>query len=96
MPTSNYCFHYDDFGNTKDINIHATGLGVYDNNYTNKGTAFSEEERELFDLVGTLPPTIRPLEEQVVNSLRVVEKKGNNIEKFVYVPCGYQKRLTVK
>lgn len=95
MPRSNYTFEYDEFGNTKDIRVNASGLGVYDNNYTNKGTAFSEEEREVFDLVGTLPPTVRPLNEQVINSLRVVEEKGNNIERFVYVRSLFDRNVTL-
>ncbi len=95
MPRGSYSFKFDEFGNTKEIHVKTKGLDIYDNNYTNKGTAFTEEERALFDLDGTLPPTIRPLEEQVKNSLCIIGNKKSDIEKFIYVRSLFDRNVTL-
>jgi malate dehydrogenase (oxaloacetate-decarboxylating) len=42
-----------------------SGVAVLRNPYFNKGTAFTREERDEFDLHGLLPPNIQSLEEQL-------------------------------
>ena len=46
------------------IRTHLTGFGLLTNPRPNKGTAFTEEERDAFALHGLLPPHIGTLEDQ--------------------------------
>ncbi len=75
MPAKSYKFVYDEYGNTKEVKVHTRGVGVHGNNYVNKGTAFTETERRDLGLDGSLPPAVRPLQQQVKNSLVKVFKK---------------------
>ena len=95
MPHNSYRFNYDEFGNTKEIVVLARGLGVADNSYTNKGTAFTEEERDLLELHGTLPPSVRGLEQQIENSRVAIAKKENDIEKFIYIRSLFDRNVTL-
>lgn len=95
MPHDNYRLHYDQYGNTEEIVILTTGLGVNDNSHTNKGTAFSQAERDQLDLNGTLPPAVRTLEQQIENSRVAIEKKNSDIEKFIYIRSLFDRNVTL-
>jgi malate dehydrogenase (oxaloacetate-decarboxylating)(NADP+) len=51
----------------------------------NKGTAFSERERDALGLRGLLPPRVFTLEEQVQRSLASVRRKSDALEKYIYL-----------
>lgn len=51
----------------------------------NKGTAFTERERDALGLRGLLPPRVFTLEEQVQRSLSAVRRKQDAIEKYIYL-----------
>jgi malate dehydrogenase (oxaloacetate-decarboxylating)(NADP+) len=51
----------------------------------NKGTAFTERERDALGLRGLLPPRIFTLDEQVQRSLNAVRRKHDAIEKYIYL-----------
>ena len=51
----------------------------------NKGTAFTERERDAFGLRGLLPPRVFTLEEQVQRSLAAVRRKSDALEKYIYL-----------
>jgi malate dehydrogenase (oxaloacetate-decarboxylating) len=48
----------------------------------NKGTAFSESEREAFDLHGLLPPNVATLDEQVARRLQALRAYETDIERY--------------
>ncbi len=48
----------------------------------NKGTAFSESERETFDLHGLLPPNVATLDEQVSRRLQALRGYETDIERY--------------
>ena len=51
----------------------------------NKGTAFTEAERDALGLRGLLPPRIFPLEEQLHRTLAALRRKTDAIEKYIYL-----------
>ena len=52
---------------------------------TNKGTAFTEEERSRLGLEGLLPPVIEGMEQQVKRVLSDLALKPNDLEKYIYL-----------
>ena len=95
MPQNSFRFQYGPYGNTKVIEVFSRWLGVYDNQFTNKGTAFTREEREQLQLEGTLPPSVRTLEQQVDNCLEVLAGKPSDLEQFVYLRSLYDRNVTL-
>jgi malate dehydrogenase (oxaloacetate-decarboxylating) len=51
----------------------------------NKGTAFTEAERDALGLHGLLPPTIGSLEEQVSRRLRVLRDFATDLERYAFL-----------
>jgi len=51
----------------------------------NKGTAFTEEERERFHLRGLLPPKVLIQDQQVQKVLESFRAKTSDIEKYIYL-----------
>ena len=51
----------------------------------NKGTAFTERERDALGLRGLLPPRVFTLEEQVQRSLASLRRKQDNLDKYIYL-----------
>lgn len=51
----------------------------------NKSTAFSEEERDKYNLRGLLPPKIFTLEQQLSRVLANLRRKESDIEKYIFL-----------
>lgn len=51
----------------------------------NKGTAFTEEERELLGLSGILPPRVHTIDEQVERVLYNLRKKPTDMERYIFL-----------
>ena len=51
----------------------------------NKGTAFSESEREAFDLHGLLPPNVATLHEQVSRRLQALRGFETDLERYAFL-----------
>src|SRR5580658_5882827 len=65
-----------------------TGLMGYDLINTpllNKGTAFSEAERDVFGLHGLLPPHVGSLDDQVARRLKVLRAFETNFERYAFL-----------
>ena len=60
-----------------------TGLALLHDPLLNKGTAFTEAERDAFDLRGLLPAHVHTQEEQAVRVLNNLRKIADPLEKFV-------------
>ncbi|PTX96438.1 NAD-dependent malic enzyme [Opitutus sp. ER46] len=62
-----------------------SGTALLTNPLLNKGTAFTERERDALGLRGLLPPRVFTLEEQVERSLNAVRRKPDPLEKYIYL-----------
>jgi malate dehydrogenase (oxaloacetate-decarboxylating)(NADP+) len=61
------------------------GAALLSNPLLNKGTAFTERERDVLGLRGLLPPRVFTLEEQLQRSLAAVRRKTDALEKYIYL-----------
>ena len=61
------------------------GMDLLDTPLLNKGTAFIDEERNLFGLHGLLPPHVETLEEQVARAYEAYARKGDDLERHIYL-----------
>ena len=95
MPPKSYKLTFDEYGNTKEIKVHTRGIGVQGNNYVNKGTAFNDTERRDLGMEGSLPPAVRPLEQQVKNSLKKIFKKEDDIERYIYMRSLFDRNVAL-
>ena len=56
-------------------------MAILNDPFKNKGTAFTQEERERLGLTGVLPPRVKTIEEQAAETYALFETKTSNIEK---------------
>ncbi|MGH7099281.1 MAG: NAD-dependent malic enzyme [Stellaceae bacterium] len=66
----------------------ATALSGYEllnDPLLNKGTAFPEIEREIFDLHGLLPPHVTTIEQQAARRLEALRALGDDLDKHVFL-----------
>lgn len=61
------------------------GMDLLDTPLLNKGTAFTEEERTVFGLLGLLPPHVETLDEQVVRAYEAYQRKDDDLERHIYL-----------
>ncbi|MGB7034108.1 MAG: NAD-dependent malic enzyme [Xanthobacteraceae bacterium] len=74
--------------NRKDPRYVETALSGYEllnDPLLNKGTAFSEEERDAFDLHGLLPPHVAELDYQVKRRADAFRTLGSDIQRYVFL-----------
>ena len=67
----------------KDIPL--TGFQVLNSASLNKGTAFTEEERERYNLRGLLPPKVVSSETQLQRTLKNLRRTHDDIEKYIFL-----------
>jgi malate dehydrogenase (oxaloacetate-decarboxylating) len=60
-------------------------MDLLDTPLLNKGTAFTETERNKFGLHGLLPPHIEDLNEQVVRAYEAYQREDNDLERHIYL-----------
>jgi malate dehydrogenase (oxaloacetate-decarboxylating)(NADP+) len=73
----------------KKVNIHSRnfpkGAQLIYNPFLNKGTAFTEEERDALGLRGLLPPKVFSMETQVLRVLENFRSKPTDLDKYLYL-----------
>ncbi|KJY54246.1 Malolactic enzyme [Lactobacillus kullabergensis] len=62
-----------------------TGQDRLNDPFLNKGTAFTEEQREKYQLAGMLPPKVQSLEEQAREVYLQYQEKSTNLEKRIFL-----------
>jgi len=61
------------------------GVDLLHDPLMNKGTAFTEAERNALALRGLLPARVSTQEQQVVRVLEIIRRKTSDIEKYIYL-----------
>ena len=61
------------------------GVDWLNNPVFNKGTAFTDAEREVLGLRGLLPPHVHTMEDQVVRVMKNFHSKPNDLERYVQI-----------
>src|SRR5512144_43593 len=67
------------------IQISLTGQVLLENPLFNKGSAFTEEERREFGLVGLVPPHVSTIEEQLARTYEGYKQKSTDLERYIYL-----------
>lgn len=61
------------------------GYQLLSDSLLNKGTAFTEQERDAFELHGLLPPRVATLDEQVSRRLQVLRGFATDLERYAFL-----------
>src|SRR5271156_5108461 len=69
----------------KALQISLSGYGLINSPRLNKGTAFSDHERDVFDLHGLLPPHIGSLDEQVERRRQALAGQSTSFNKYAFL-----------
>jgi malate dehydrogenase (oxaloacetate-decarboxylating) len=75
----------DPFTGEEYIEVPFKGRRLVEHPMYNKGTAFSEEERETFELTGLFPERVSNLDVQTKRSYGHFSAKTTNLEKYIYL-----------
>jgi malate dehydrogenase (oxaloacetate-decarboxylating) len=67
------------------LQVSLSGFNLINSPRLNKGTAFSEEERDAFDLHGLLPPHVGTLDEQIARRLHALERQPTPFSKYAFL-----------
>jgi malate dehydrogenase (oxaloacetate-decarboxylating) len=65
--------------------VRLRGMDLLNNPALNKGTAFTETEREIFGLHGLLPPIVESLDDQCVRAYEAFALKTSDLERHIYL-----------
>src|ERR1700740_1889794 len=69
----------------KALEVSVAGLDLINSPRLNKGTAFSDHERDIFNLHGLLPPRVGTLEEQVERRMRALRDQPTPFAKYSFL-----------
>ncbi|HVB24338.1 MAG TPA: NAD-dependent malic enzyme [Ktedonobacteraceae bacterium] len=72
-----------------------SGQMLLENPLLNKGSAFSEEERTEFNLLGLLPPHIARMEEQLARTYENYKAKESDLERYIYLASLHDRNETL-
>jgi malate dehydrogenase (oxaloacetate-decarboxylating) len=69
----------------KTRRVSLSGFDLINSPRLNKGTAFSDHERDVFHLHGLLPPHVGNLDEQVERRMRALAEQSNSFNKYSFL-----------
>ena len=67
------------------LQVSLSGFDLVNSPRLNKGTAFSDEERDVFDLHGLLPPHVGTLDEQLGRRMQALEAQPTPFAKYSFL-----------
>jgi malate dehydrogenase (oxaloacetate-decarboxylating) len=69
----------------KTYQVSISGYDLINSPRFNKGTAFSDYERDLFDLHGLLPPHVGCIDEQIERRIKALRAQATSINKYSFL-----------
>src|SRR6201998_3350813 len=69
----------------KAFQVSLSGFDLINSPRLNKGTAFTDHERDLFDLHGLLPPHVGTLDEQVERRMQALDQQSTPFNKYAFL-----------
>lgn len=87
--------HFDKTNHTTWLETDLTGKALLTNPQLNKDTAFTQQERELFNLEGKLPPLIETLEEQVTRTYQQYQSFNSDLRKGIFLRSLHDRNQTL-
>jgi malate dehydrogenase (oxaloacetate-decarboxylating)(NADP+) len=75
----------DDFSDVSFVPDDLRGVALLSDPSYNKGTAFSQEERNRYGLEGLLPHSVETIERQVERVMEHLDAKSNDLERYIYL-----------
>jgi len=69
----------------KPFQVSLSGFDLINSPRLNKGTAFTDRERDVFDLHGLLPPHVGSLDEQIKRRLEALRGQPNSFSKYSFL-----------
>jgi malate dehydrogenase (oxaloacetate-decarboxylating) len=70
---------------TKTCQVSLSGFDLINSPRLNKGTAFSDHERDVFDLHGLLPPHVGSLDDQIERRMQALREQPNSFHKYSFL-----------
>lgn len=67
------------------LQVSLSGFDLINSPRLNKGTAFTNHERDVFDLHGLLPPHVGTLEEQIERRMEALRAQPNSFGKYSFL-----------
>jgi len=71
------------------------GISLLKDSLRNKGTAFTEEERDTLGVRGLLPPRVFHMSQQVERALGQLRRKESDLEKYIFLTSLQQRNETL-
>jgi malate dehydrogenase (oxaloacetate-decarboxylating) len=71
--------------NEQALQVSLSGFNLINSPRLNKGTAFSDHERDVFDLHGLLPPHVGSLDEQLERRMQSLDAQPNSFAKYSFL-----------
>lgn len=71
------------------------GIDLLRDPHLNKGTAFTESERQSLRLQGLLPQRVFTLDQQVARALENLRRKSNDLEKYIFLTSLQERNETL-
>src|SRR5580700_88551 len=71
--------------NQQVFQVFLSGFSLINSPRLNKGTAFSDHERDVFDLHGLLPPHVGTLDEQIERRMQALGQQPNSFSKYSFL-----------
>jgi len=66
-------------------NRYRRGHALLDNPFRTHGTAFTEDERSRYGLLGLLPPLVETLEQQAARAYEAFQSRASDLDKHIYL-----------
>jgi len=80
-----FCIKVDSSTGQPYMAVTQKGRPLLLNPFTNKGTAFTQRERDELDLGGLVPPAVCTIRQQMDRTYENFTAKTSNLEKFIYL-----------